>query len=87
MTTGEHELAGTWWWMGRSLEMHFDPMSSSLVAQPQGVPGKWVFENEGTDRWRCTSGSNDGEVMRVRRDTTGRPSELDIATLIHTRLP
>jgi CubicO group peptidase (beta-lactamase class C family) len=83
----EHELAGTWWWMGRSLEMHFDPMSSSLVGQPQGVPGKWVFENEGTDRWRCTSGSNDGEVMRVRRDTTGRPSELDIATLIHTRLP
>jgi len=82
----EHELAGTWWWMGRSLEMHFDPVESLLVAQLSPVPGKWVFKNEGTDLWRCTSGSNDGEVMRVRRDASGQPSELDIATLVHTRV-
>jgi CubicO group peptidase (beta-lactamase class C family) len=83
----EHELAGTWWWMGRSLEIHFDPAVSSLFAQAQGVPRKWVFESEGTDLWRCTSGSNDGEIMRVRRDAEGRPSELDIATCLYARSP
>jgi len=83
----EHELAGTWWWMGRRLEVHFDPVESLLVAQAYLVPGKWIFKHEATDLWRCTSGSNDGEVMRVRRDGSGRPSELDIATFVHTRLP
>jgi CubicO group peptidase (beta-lactamase class C family) len=86
-TAVEHELAGTWWWMGRRLEMHFDPSVNSLFARPQGVPGKWVFENVGTDLWRGTSGSNDGEIMKVRRDADGRPSELDIATFVHTRQP
>lgn len=83
----DHELAGTWWWMGRSLQMHFDRIESVLVAQAQGVPGKWLFKNEGTDLWRCTSGSNDGEIMRVRRDPAGHASELDIATVVHTRHP
>ena len=83
----EHELAGTWWWMGRGLEMHFDPVESVLVARPQGVQGKWSFKNEGPDLWRGISGANDGEIMRVRRDAAGRPSELDIATFVHTRLP
>jgi CubicO group peptidase (beta-lactamase class C family) len=83
----EHELAGVWWWMGRSVVMSFDPVSRCLVAEPQGVPTKWVFKSDGTDVWRCTSGSNDGEVMRVRRDAEGTPSELDIATFVHTRRP
>ncbi|HEX6685900.1 MAG TPA: serine hydrolase domain-containing protein [Candidatus Limnocylindrales bacterium] len=85
--TAGHELAGTWWWMGRSLVMHFDPVESLLIAEPLGVPAKWVFKNEGTDVWRCTTGSNDGELMRVRRDADGNPSELDIATCVHTRQP
>jgi CubicO group peptidase (beta-lactamase class C family) len=83
----EHELAGTWWWMGRSLEMHFDPVGSLLVGRPYLVPNNWIFKNEATDLWRCTSGANDGEVMRVRRDASGRPSEMDIATCVYTRLP
>jgi CubicO group peptidase (beta-lactamase class C family) len=83
----EHELAGIWWWMGRSVVMSFDPATGCLVAAPQGVPTGWLFKNEGTDVWRCTSGSNDGEIMRVRRDADGRASALDIATFVHTRQP
>lgn len=86
-STAEHELAGTWWWMGRSVLMRFDAAESLLIAEPQGVPTKWVFHREGTDLWRCTSGSNDGELMRVRRDAGGTPCELDIATFVHTRRP
>lgn len=82
----EHELAGQWWWMGRQLSLTFDAASGTLTASPDGI-APWVFVAEGKDVWRCTSGMNDGEVMRVRRDAQGRPSELDIATFIHTRSP
>lgn len=86
--TDGHELAGVWWWMGRNLVMHFDVTSGGLTAVPQASSATpWVFVPEGKDVWRCTSGMNDGEIMRVRRDGDGRPSELDIATFVHTRQP
>lgn len=83
----EHELAGVWWWMGRELILHVDASTGALLATAPGVPGELVFASEGDDVWRCTTGWNDGEVMRVRRDAQGRPAELDIATFVHTRQP
>lgn len=87
-TGADHELAGVWWWMGRGMAMHFDPAEGTLTATSLGSPIKpWVFTRQSKDVWRCTSGMNDGEIMRVRRDGEGRVSELDIATFIHTRQP
>lgn len=84
----DHELAGVWWWMGRGIAMHFDPSSGALTAVALGPPiAPWVFVPDGKDVWRCVSGMNDGEIMRVRRDSDGRASELDIATFPHTRQP
>ncbi|WP_117215443.1 serine hydrolase domain-containing protein [Allorhizocola rhizosphaerae] len=81
-----HELAGVWWWMGRRLLVTADPVGGTLTAAPEGIK-PWLFVSEGNDVWRCLSGMNDGELMRVRRDADGRPSELDIATFVHTREP
>jgi hypothetical protein len=85
----EHELAGPWWWMGRQvvahLEVHADGEELVLTPLPAGTP--WRFTRQSADVWRCHSGANDGEVMRVRRTPEGVPSELDIATFVHTRQP
>lgn len=82
----DHELAGPWWWMGREVIAHAE--GDELVftpVSPGGTP--WRFTQESADVWRCHSGANDGEVMRVRRTPEGTPSELDIATFVHTRQP
>jgi CubicO group peptidase (beta-lactamase class C family) len=82
----EHELAGAWWWMGRQVIAHAEGDELILTPViPAGAP--WRFTQEGSDVWRCHSGANDGEVMRVRRTPEGTPSELDIATFVHTRQP
>jgi CubicO group peptidase (beta-lactamase class C family) len=82
----EHELAGPWWWMGRQVLAQADGDEIVLTpVAPAGVP--WRFTRESEDVWRCHSGSNDGEIMRVRRTPEGIPSELDIATFVHTRQP
>jgi CubicO group peptidase (beta-lactamase class C family) len=86
----DHELAGPWWWMGRQAIAHVEAGAEGdeLVLTPVSPAGApWRFTPEGTDVWRCHSGSNDGEVMRVRRTPAGVPSELDIATFVHTRQP
>jgi hypothetical protein len=81
-----HELAGPWWWMGRQLIAHREGGELVLTpVDPAGVP--WRLRPENTDVWRCFSGANDGELMRVRRTTEGAPVELDIATFVHTRQP
>ena len=59
-----------------------------LTCGPVTVPAApWRFTTHGADVWRCHSGSNDGELLRVRRDADGAPVELDIATFVHTRRP
>ncbi len=80
-----HELAGSWWWMGREVVVHTD--GDELVFVPRITATPWRFTQEGADVWRCHTGANDGEVLRVRRAPDGTPSELDIATFIHTRTP
>jgi CubicO group peptidase (beta-lactamase class C family) len=81
----DHELAGSWWWMGREVVAHTD--GGELVFVPRIPATPWRFTQEGADVWRGHTGANDGEVLRVRRDPTGVPSALDIATFIHTRHP
>jgi hypothetical protein len=83
-----HELDGAWWWMGREFAARYDADADELVVTPVTVPATpWRFTTEGADVWRCHSGLNDGEVMRVRRDTDRRAVALDIATFVHTRQP
>jgi hypothetical protein len=82
-------LTGRWWWMGREYSAAWDASGRQLVisslASPDATP--WRFVQEGVDRWRCRSGSNDGEVMVVRRSSTGSVAALDIATFVFTRDP
>ncbi|HEX7745687.1 MAG TPA: serine hydrolase domain-containing protein [Micromonosporaceae bacterium] len=83
------ELCGRWWWMGREYESAWDAARQELVftlLRPAvGVP--WRFAREAPDRWRGRSGSNDGEMLTVRRDAAGAVDALDIATFVFTRDP
>jgi CubicO group peptidase (beta-lactamase class C family) len=79
------ELTGRWWWMGREFEVHWD---GELVVHGITQPGPaWRFSADGEDRWRCHSGSNESEVLQVRRADDGSIVALDIATFLFTRNP
>jgi CubicO group peptidase (beta-lactamase class C family) len=82
-------LTGRWWWMGREFEAAWQADARELEMRPvddrRAVP--WRFTPAGTDRWRCRSGSNDGETMLVRRSRSGSVTALDIATFVFTRDP
>jgi hypothetical protein len=72
--------------MGRQLLARL--VGDELVMEPVGQAATpWRFTQDSADVWRCHSGSNDGELLRVRRDAQGVPVELDIATFVHTRQP
>ncbi|MFS8479303.1 MAG: serine hydrolase domain-containing protein [Micromonosporaceae bacterium] len=83
------EVCGRWWWMGREYEAAWDDAEKELVVTPLVMPGAvpWRFAAEGPDRWRCRSGMNDGEVLRVLRGQSGAVEALDIATGVFTRDP
>jgi CubicO group peptidase (beta-lactamase class C family) len=82
-------LTGRWWWMAREYEVTWDAGTRELVITslqvPRGAP--WRLRGDGADVWRCVSGDNDGEIMRVHRGRGGAPTALDIATFIFTRDP
>ncbi|MGS2615429.1 serine hydrolase domain-containing protein [Micromonospora sp. LZ34] len=80
------EVTGRWWWMGVTLDLTWDTATGDLVAH---VRGERVsrFAREGADRWRGRSGPENGEILSVLRDGTGRPVALDIATFVFTRTP
>jgi CubicO group peptidase (beta-lactamase class C family) len=82
-------LTGRWWWMGIEYEAAWDGANRQLVMSSRNSPGGvgWRFTRGGVDRWRCQSGSNDGETMVVRRSGTGAVVALDIATFAFTRDP
>ncbi|MET8264548.1 serine hydrolase domain-containing protein [Micromonospora arida] len=78
------ELTGRWWWMGTSLDLTWD--AGDLVAHVRGERAS-RFTAEGTDRWRGRSGPENGEVLSVLRDDSGRAAAVDIATFVFTRSP
>jgi CubicO group peptidase (beta-lactamase class C family) len=80
-------LCGRWWWMGREFGITWLADSGQLVVASVTEPWRtpWRFAQDGADRWRGRSGMNDGEFLTVRRDTDGRVSALDIATMVLTR--
>ncbi len=81
-------LCGTWWWMGREYQMAWDAERGELVMAHLGADrDPWCFKPAGPDRWRGSSGENDGELLRVRRDSAGAVEALDIATFIFSRTP
>ncbi|HEX6969082.1 MAG TPA: serine hydrolase domain-containing protein [Micromonosporaceae bacterium] len=83
------ELCGRWWWMGREFEASWDDRDQELLITPLpwGQLPPWRFREQAPDRWRGTSGMNNGEVLQVRRDPGGAVEALDIATFILTRDP
>ncbi len=81
-------LTGRWWWMGQEFQASWDAGSRELVVTPMSEKAAaWRFTAYGPDRWRCHSGMNDGEILRVRRARTGAVTALDIATFVFTRDP
>lgn len=76
------ELCGRWWWMGLAHDATWD--GAELVMSRAGRE-PWRFRPAGTDRWRCHSGANDGEILVVHRDTAGRVATIDIATFVFSR--
>ncbi|MEV0731466.1 serine hydrolase domain-containing protein [Polymorphospora sp. NPDC050346] len=81
------ELTGRWWWMGREVQAAWRDGELVLSRIEQPAATAWRFTPEDTDRWRGRSGSNDGEILAVRRDADGTPRALDIATFVFTRDP
>ncbi|MGH3712566.1 MAG: serine hydrolase domain-containing protein [Micromonosporaceae bacterium] len=83
------ELCGRWWFMGLEFEITYQADTGELVGTSHERPTvpPWRFRPEGTDRWRCVSGSNHGELMTVLRSPGGAVAGLDIATFEFTRDP
>ncbi|MFY1594958.1 serine hydrolase domain-containing protein [Micromonospora sp. WMMD737] len=80
------ELGGRWWWMGASLDVTWDANTGELVVYVRGERVS-AFVPEGPDRWRGRSGPENGEILSVLRDGSGRAVALDIATFVFTRTP
>ncbi len=81
-------LTGRWWWMGKEFEVSWDGGIGRLLMRPLANPAEvWRFTADGTDRWRCHSGMNDGEILAVRRDPDGAVEALDVATFVFRRAP
>jgi CubicO group peptidase (beta-lactamase class C family) len=79
-------LLGPWFWMGGGYELVWDGGLAMFSAGRTGS-ALWRFEPSGPDRWRCTSGGNNGETLQVLRDDAGQPLELEIATYVFSRDP
>lgn len=82
--TGEAAtVVGRWWWMGREFEITTD--RDALIMT--GPHHRTRFVREGPDRWRGTSGDNEGEILHLLRTDDGDVSGLDIATFVFSRDP
>ena len=78
-------LTGRWWWMGREFEIAYD---GELLMYPLADRSAvWRFTPDGTDRWRCYTGMNDGEILTVQRGPDGGVAALDVATFVFSREP
>ncbi|MFC4017631.1 serine hydrolase domain-containing protein [Micromonospora sp. GCM10011542] len=84
--SGITEISGRWWWMGTPLDVARDTAAGDLVVHLRGERVS-RFSPEGPDRWRGRSGPENGEILSVLRDGTGRAVALDIATFVFTRTP
>ncbi len=73
--------------MGREYEAGYRIAEGELVLRAVDAPEPtpWCFTGHDTDRWLCHSGSNDGELLTVRRNASGAVYALDIATFVFTR--
>ena len=64
-------LLGPWWWMGEQFDVSWN---GELVVNEAGHPASaWRFALDAAGVWRCHSGMNDGETLRVNRDAAGTP--------------
>jgi hypothetical protein len=80
------DLCGRWWWMSEEIEAHWDAAAGELVlTEPDRQEWRFVRSADDPDLWRGSQGEQAGEVLRVRRDSGGTATALDIATFIYTR--
>lgn len=81
-------VLGNWWSEGS--QFVFSWRDGKLRARPVEDPRERlvsVFDPEGADRYRTTSGRERGELLRVVRDESGRVEKLYWATYAFTREP
>jgi len=78
-------VLGIWW--GEGVDWWFEWRDGSLEARRPGrnVATRTLFEREGDDVYRTVSGREQGEVLRVVRDESGKPVKLYWATYPFTR--
>ncbi len=77
------EICGRWWWMGR--EYDIAPDGDDLVMT--GPHHRTTFRREAPDRWRGSTGTNEGEILSVLRSPDGTTPKIDIATFVFSRDP
>lgn len=83
---GVEPLTGRWWWMGQEYEAAWD--NDELVITPLSPASEpWRCTPDGADRWRCRTGMNAGEFIRVLRSPDGTVRGLDAATFVLVRDP
>ncbi len=77
-------LLGTWWQEGG--ELVFEVREGQLWSRVPGVAtGDARYEQLDRDRWRIVEGREQGELLEVLRDETGRPVRMYLATYAVTR--
>ena len=78
-------VLGIWW--GEGIDWWFEWRKGSLEARRPGrkVATRTLFEREGEDVYRTVSGREQGELLEIVRDESGRPVKLYWATYPFTR--
>ena len=78
-------VLGIWW--GEGVDWWFEWREGSLEARRPGgkAATRTLFEREGEDVYRTTSGREHGELLRIVRDEDGQPVKLYWATYPFTR--
>jgi CubicO group peptidase (beta-lactamase class C family) len=82
------ELLGVWWSEGSQfvLSVRQGRLEARAPTQPEHQPPS-RFERVADDLYRTVAGREEGELLRVRRDASGRVETLSWATYLCTREP
>ena len=79
------DLAGTWFWGTIAFTLALLPDGGLRLGEPgEGRGARFARSDDG---WVGLEGYYAGEPLLVRRDATGHPVQLDLASFVFTRTP
>ncbi|MBA8825149.1 CubicO group peptidase (beta-lactamase class C family) [Saccharopolyspora lacisalsi] len=81
------ELTGAWYWGPVAHVMRVLPDGMLDLAPWRGKGRASRFRPNGDGTWTGLDGYHRGELLRVGRDSEGRPNHLDLNTFVFTRTP